>query len=80
VLPGLRDAAQVCQMWRRRIAGFPIDGGGDQPTDRGRLWFARLVPGEVRVPVRMEFGSEFGTFTAKLAELRGRGVELQFRE
>jgi len=80
VLPSLRGAAQVCQMWRRRIAGFPIDGGGNQPTDRGKLWFARLVPGDIMVPVRMEFGSEFGTFTAKLAELRGRGVELQFTE
>jgi hypothetical protein len=34
----------------------------------------------VMVPVRMEFGSEFGTFTADLAELRGRGVDLRFTE
>jgi hypothetical protein len=32
------------------------------------------------VPVRMEFDSEFGTFTAELAELRGRGVHLRFKE
>jgi hypothetical protein len=30
--------------------------------------------------VRVEFGSEFGTFAAKLTELRGRGVELKFTE
>jgi hypothetical protein len=35
---------------------------------------ARLVPGDLMIPVRMEFASEFGTFTAELAELRGRGV------
>jgi hypothetical protein len=28
----------------------------------------------------MEFGGEFGTFAAKLTELRGRGVELKFTE
>jgi Protein of unknown function (DUF3108) len=80
VLPDLRGATQVCGMRRHRIAGFPIERGGDQPTDQGKLWLARLVPGDVMVPVRMEFGSEFGTFTAKLAELRGRGVQLQFME
>jgi hypothetical protein len=79
-LPGLSGTTQVCGMQRHRIAGFPIERSGDQPTDQGKLWLARLVPGEVLVPVRMEFGSEFGTFTAKLAELRGRGVELRFTE
>jgi hypothetical protein len=80
VLSGLRGESRVCQMRRRRIAGFPIERGGDQPTDQGKLWFAQLVPGDVMVPVRMEFGSEFGTFAAKLTELRGRGVELKFTE
>ena len=80
VLSGLRGESRVCQMRRRRIAGFPIERGGDQPTDQGKLWFAQLVPGDVMVPVRVEFGSEFGTFAAKLTELRGRGVELKFTE
>jgi hypothetical protein len=35
------------------------------------------MPGDLMVPVRMEFASEFGTFTA---ELRGRGVNLLLAE
>jgi len=29
-----------------------------------------MKPGDLMVPVRMEFASEFGTFAAELAELR----------
>jgi hypothetical protein len=79
----LRDFAsptQVCRMSRQRIAGFPVDQTGKGATDQGKLWFARLLPGDLAIPVRMEFGSEFGTFTADLAELRGRGVDLRFTE
>ena len=39
-----------------------------------------MKPGDLMVPVRMEFASEFGTFTAELAELRGRGVNLLLAE
>ena len=38
------------------------------------------MPGDLMVPVRMEFASEFGTFAAELAELRGRGVHLRLAE
>ena len=79
-LPGFAGPIRVCRMTRRRIAGFPPDRGGNRTTDQGQLWFARLIPGDLMVPVRMEFGSEFGTFTADLAELRGRGVDLRFTE
>jgi hypothetical protein len=79
-LPGFVSPIEVCRMSRRRIAGFPADRGGTGTTDQGKLWFARLIPGDLMVPVRMEFGSEFGTFTADLAELRGRGVDLRFTE
>jgi hypothetical protein len=79
-LPGLAGANQVCHMSRRRIAGFPTDRGGSETTDRGKLWFARLMPGDLMVPVRMQFDSEFGTFSAELAELRGRGVHLRLAE
>jgi hypothetical protein len=79
-LPGFVGPMQACRMLRRRIAGFPFDRGGTGTTDQGKLWFARLIPGDLMVPVRMEFGSEFGTFTADLTELRGRGVDLHFTE
>ena len=67
-------------MSRQRIAGFPTDQAGSRTTDQGKLWFARLVPGDGMIPVRMDFDSEFGTFTAELAELRGRGVYLRLPE
>lgn len=79
-LPGFAGTVQVCRMSRLRIAGFPIDRGSSERTDQGKLWFARLLADELMVPVRMEFDSEFGTFTAELAELRGRGVHLRFKE
>jgi hypothetical protein len=79
-LPAVADPARVCRMSRRRIAGFPVDAGGTERTDQGKLWFARLLPGELMVPMRMEFDSEFGTFYADLAELGGRGVDLRFME
>ncbi len=79
-LPGFAGPTRVCRMSRRRIAGFPVDRGGASMTDQGKLWFSRLIPGDLMVPVRVEFGSEFGTFTADLAELRGRGVDLRFTE
>jgi hypothetical protein len=79
-LPGIGDAAQVCWMSRRRIAGFPAEHGGNETADQGKLWFARLLPGDLMVPVRLEFASEFGSFTAELAELRGRGADFRFVE
>jgi hypothetical protein len=79
-LPGFVGPMQACRMSRHRIAGFPVDRDGTGTTDQGKLWFARLIPGDLMVPVRMEFGSEFGTFTADLAELRGHGVDLHFTE
>ena len=52
----------------------------DLTTDQGKLWLARLAPADLMVPVRMEFASEFGTFTADLAELRGGGKYFRFLE
>jgi hypothetical protein len=63
-----------------RRSGFPVDRGGTRMTDQVKLWFTRLIPGDLMVPVRMELGSEFGIFIADLAELRGRGADLHFTE
>jgi len=71
-------ATQVCHMRREAIAGFLDDGGRTEGAYEGTLWFARLVRGDLMIPVRMEFSTEFGTVTGRLAELRGRGVHLQF--
>ena len=79
-LSGIAGATHVCRMSRRRIAGFPAERGGNETADIGKLWFARLLPGDLMVPVRIEFASEFGTFTAELAELRGHGADLRLAE
>jgi hypothetical protein len=69
---------QVCRMRREAMAGFQDDSGRTEGAYEGTLWFARLVRGDMMIPIQMEFSTEFGTVTGQLAELRGRGVHLQF--
>jgi hypothetical protein len=69
---------QVCHMQREAIAGFLDDSGRTEGAYEGTLWFARLVRGDLMIPVQMEFSTEFGTVAGRLAELRGRGVHQQF--
>jgi hypothetical protein len=71
-------ATQVCHMRREAIAGFRDDSGRTEGAYEGTLWFARLVRGDLLIPVMMEFTTEFGTVTGRLAELHGRGVDQQF--
>jgi hypothetical protein len=69
---------QVCRMRREAMAGFQDDSGRTEGAYEGTLWFARLVRGDMMIPIQMEFSTEFGTVTGRLAELSGRGVHLQF--
>jgi hypothetical protein len=69
---------QVCRMRRQAMAGFQDDSGRTEGAHEGTLWFARLVHGDMMIPVQMEFSTEFGTVSGQLAELSGRGVHLQF--
>ena len=71
-------ATQVCHMQRVAIAGFLDDSGLTEGAYSGELWFARLLPGDLMIPVQMEFKTEFGKVTGRLAELRGRGVHQLF--
>jgi Protein of unknown function (DUF3108) len=71
-------ATQVCRMRREAMAGFLDDSGRTEGAYAGTLWFARLVRGDLMIPVQMEFSTEFGTVTGHLAKLSGRGVHLQF--
>jgi len=71
---------QACRMTRYKIAGFPVDTAAGARSDGGKVWLARLLPGELAIPVRVEFAGEYGTFTAELAELRGHGAQLRFTE
>jgi len=69
---------QACRMRREALAGFRDESGRTEGAYAGTLWFARLVQGDMLIPLEMEFSTEFGTVTGQLAEVRGRGVHLQF--
>jgi hypothetical protein len=73
-------ATRVCRMKRVEIAGFPIDGKESEGAREGTVWYARLMPGDLMLPVRMDLETEIGSVTAYLAELHGRGVDLNLME
>lgn len=68
----------VCRMTRVEIAGFGSETG--EGVQRGTIWYARLVPGDLLVPVRMQLVTEIGAVDVYLAELHGRGVDLKLME
>ncbi len=67
-------------MKRVEIAGFPTDAKDSEGAQEGTIWYARLMPGDLMVPVRMELETEIGSVTAYLAELHGRGVDRKLME
>jgi len=73
-------AAHACYMKRKEIAGFPADPRESEGAREGTIWYARLMPGDLLVPVRMELKTEVGLLTGYLAELHGRGVDLMLME
>lgn len=72
--------AQVCHMRREAIAGFADESGTGEGAHAGKLWYARLLPGDLMIPVQMDFRTEFGAVTGYLSELRGRGVHMLLSE
>jgi len=68
----------ACRMERRNL-GVP-DAERDEGARGGTIWYARLLPGELLVPVRMEMETQLGTVDGYLAELHGRGVDLKLME
>jgi hypothetical protein len=75
-----KGATHACHMTRTEIAGFPADPKKSEGAREGTIWYARLVPGDLMVPVRMELETEVGPVTGYLAELHGRGVDLKLME
>ena len=47
---------------------------------RGTMWYARLMPGDLMLPVKVELVTEAGSVTGHLAELHGRGADVKFKE
>jgi uncharacterized protein DUF3108 len=70
----------VCLMRRVAIAGFSDLGGRSEGAYEGTFWYANLMPGDLVVPVQMEFRTEFGVILGHLAELHGRGADLRLSE
>ena len=71
--------AIACRMTRRypdRIA----DSEKDEGARGGTIWYARLLPGDLLVPVRMEMDTQLGVVEGYLAELHGEGVDLTLME
>lgn len=75
-----KGATHACYMKRTEIAGFPADPKKSEGAREGTIWYARLVPGDLLLPVRMELETEVGPVTGYLAELHGRGVDLKLME
>ena len=71
----LEGMAIACRMARHdRGAAEPEQSEGAR---HGTFWYAPLLPGDVVVPVRMQLETQIGSVDAYLAELHGRGVDLQ---
>jgi hypothetical protein len=68
-----------CHM--RRVDRSTVPGAEEKEgASQGTIWYAKLVPGDAMVPVRMEMKAQIGVVDGYLAELHGRGVNLKFME
>lgn len=71
--------AIACRMTRRYSPGI-TDPEKDEGAREGTIWYARLVPGDLLVPVRMEMDTQLGMVEGYLAELHTQGVDLILME
>lgn len=72
--------ATGCHMTRRTIGTGAPDAERDEGARSGTIWYAKLVSGDLMVPVRMKLETQLGTVRGYLAELHGRGVNLAMME
>ena len=68
---------QACQMVRDEIGGFNVDKKHAEGARSGKIWYAKLMPGDLATPVRMEMETEIGEVSIYLSQLHGRGVNLR---
>jgi len=71
----LEATAIACRMSRHDRG--TADQEQSEGAKEGTFWYAPMLPGGVVVPVRMQLETQIGTVDAYLAELHGRGVDLQ---
>ena len=72
-------AAIACHMVRRDWPGTP-DSDKNEGARSGTIWYAKLLPGDLMVPVRMQMDTQLGTVDGYLAKLRGHGVDRALME
>lgn len=75
--PHYSGDAHACKMTRENLVGATDKDKVEMPQ-RGTLWYARLAPGDLLLPVKAELVTEIGSVTGHLAELHGRGADLKF--
>src|SRR5437763_3128614 len=68
----------ACKMTREDVTGPPADKV--EMPQRGTIWYARLAPGDLMLPVKLELVTDVGSVTGHLAELHGRGADLKFKD
>jgi hypothetical protein len=66
----------ACKMVRENVPGYPNDKV--EMPQRGTVWYARLAPGDLLLPVKLDMVTDVGSVTGHLAEMHGRGAELKF--
>jgi uncharacterized protein DUF3108 len=71
--------AIACNMLRRDLPGLD-QPEKDEGARQGTIWYAKLLPGDAMVPVRMQMKAQIGVVDGYLAELHGRGVNLRLME
>ncbi|HKS88030.1 MAG TPA: DUF3108 domain-containing protein [Stellaceae bacterium] len=71
--------AIACHMTRHIRDGMP-NAERDEGARSGTIWYARLISGDLMVPVRMQLDTQLGSVDGYLAELHGRGVDRAFME
>jgi hypothetical protein len=71
--------AIACKMVRHDPPGVE-QPEKDEGARQGTIWYARLLPGDAMVPVRMQMEAQIGTVDGYLAELHGHGVNLKLME
>ena len=69
-----------CHMRRRSLGKGIPESERDEGARSGTIWYARLVPGDLLVPVRMRLETQLGTVRGYLAELHGSGVNRALME
>jgi hypothetical protein len=69
----------ACRM-TRYMREASAEAQQEEGARAGTIWYARLLPGDAMVPVRMSLDTQLGNVDAYLADVRGLGVNLRFME